>query len=94
MKKTFTSTLIMLGLLVGLSAWYVLYEQQYRPKQKEVEDGDKKLISLSSDQITEIKIEKLKNPPADGTSTPTTPSEYEVIEIKRTGKEWSIVAPV
>lgn len=94
MKKTFTSTLIMLGLLVGLSAWYVLYEQQYRPKQKEVEDGDKKLISLSSDQITEIKIEKLKNPPVDGTSTPTTPSQYEVIEIKRTGKEWSIVAPV
>jgi hypothetical protein len=94
MKKNFTSTLIMLGLLVGLSAWYVFYEQQYRPKQKEVGDADKKLISLASDQITEIKVEKLKNPPAEGASTPTPPAEYEVVEIKKTGKDWLIVTPV
>ena len=94
MKKNFTSTLVMFGLLVGLSAWYFLYEQKYRVTQKEAEDSQKKLIALNADEVSEIKLEKLKNPPPENSSTPLSNPQYESIEIKKNGKDWFITSPV
>ena len=89
-----TSTLIMAGVLIALSAWYVLYEQKYKPDQKEKEEQTKKLISLEEDQVSEVKLTKLKNPPSESSPTPVSNPEYESIELKKTGKDWFIVKPV
>jgi hypothetical protein len=94
MKKNFTSTLVMLGLLLGLSAWYILYEQKYKPEQKEKEDQSKKLVTLDADQISEFVLTKLKNPPPENSNTPVQNPDYESIEFKKTGKDWFIVSPI
>lgn len=94
MRKSFTSTLVMLGLLVGLSAWYILYEQKYKPEQKEKEDQSKKLVTLEADQINEFVLTQLKNPPPESSNTPVQHPEYESIEFKKTGKDWFIVSPI
>ena len=94
MKKSFTSTLIMLGLLTGLTAWYVLYEQKYRPEQKDQEEQSKKLISLRADQISEIKLTRLKNAPLEGSNAPLEKLEYETLQLKKLGQEWLLVDPV
>ena len=94
MKKNFTSTLVMLGLFGALAAWYILYEEQYRPKQKQAQDSEKKLISFSAEEVTELRIEKLKSPPSEGITTSNSNPVYETIEIKRNGKDWLILSPV
>ncbi len=94
MKKNFTSTLVMLSVLIGLVGWYVLYEEKYRPESKEKEEQTKKLISLDPDQVTEFRLTRLKNPPPENSTTPTLNAEYETIEVKKTGPDWFIISPV
>jgi len=79
MKKNFTSTWAMLGILIGLVGWYVLYESRYKPELKEKEDNTKKLVTLVADEVTEFKLSRGKTPS---------------IEIKKTGPDWYIVAPI
>jgi Domain of unknown function (DUF4340) len=86
MKKSFTSTFVMLGLLIGLSAWYILYEGKYRPELKDKEEQTKRLISIDSDQITEFKLASLKKD--------SKPTRYETIEITKTGPDWFIISPI
>jgi flagellar basal body-associated protein FliL len=94
MKNRFTSTLVMLGLLIGLSAWYFLYEQKYKPEQKDKEEQSKKLVALEADQVNEFVLTRLKNPPPENSKIPVQSPEYESIEIKKTGKDWFIVSPI
>ncbi len=97
MKKNFSSTLIFALVFVGLIAWYQLYEKKYRGEKKETEEKAKQLVQIKSDEIQELIVEKMKNPPADDASPAAANApapEYEVIYLKKTGDSWSLVKPL
>jgi hypothetical protein len=93
MKKSFTSTLILLGCLVAAMAWYFGYEKRLRPEEEKAEEKTKELITLDRNLIQEITIAKLTNPPADGAAAPATP-EYQTILLKKSGSDWNLVKPI
>jgi len=93
MKKNFTSTLVMLGVLSALIGWYALYEGKYKTESKEVEELTKKFVSFETDQVTEFKLFRLKNQGKENTSPSGTPV-YDTIEFKKTGPNWFIVSPI
>jgi len=95
-KKSFRSTLILLAVFVALIVWYQVYEKRVKPSQTEAEEKSKQLVTLSKDDIQEIDIERLKTPPPDDAppGTPPVSPEYVKIQLKLTGKEWNLAAPV
>lgn len=94
MNKRFLSTWILLGVLTGLILWYQLYEKRYRPQQVEAEGKEKQLISLAQNEIQELTIERMKNPPPDDSTAPVTNPEYEVFQLKKAGGQWNLTAPL
>lgn len=92
MKKSFSTTFILFLVLGGLIAWYTLYEKKYKGKLTEKEENAKKLITLKSDEIQEVTIVRMKNPPTEA-STSTAPADYETIKLTKSGTDWQVVEP-
>lgn len=92
MKKSLNTTVLLALVLVGLVAWYTLYEKRYKGKQTEKEENAKKLVTLTSDAISEVTIVRMKNPPAEG--APVENPEYETIQLVKTGTDWEVTLPV
>ena len=84
MKKNYTTTLIMAVCLVGLSAWYLIYELKFRPEGEIALEKQKQLLTFEKDQIQEITIERNK------AGTP----DYETIILKKAGNDWNLTAPL
>lgn len=96
MKKSLRTTLIWLAVFIALVAWYQIYEKRVKPQQTEAEEKTKQFVSLGKDEITELEIERLKNPPADDAApgTPPTSNEYDKVKLKLVGKDWQLAEPV
>lgn len=62
MRFRFSSTHILLLFLAGLSAWYFLYENRYKPAQKEVKAQEESLLPFSKEAITELIISNKNEP--------------------------------
>ena len=95
MRKSFNTTLIFMGILIVLMAWYLAYEKKMKPQAKEAEEKSKQFVTLDKDQIQEIVIERMTNAPAEGV-TPTANffPTYEKTDLKKTGQDWQIVSPL
>jgi len=93
MKKSFTTTLVLLGTLVALLGWYLVYEKKLRPEHEAAEEKSKELVSLDRGTIAEIAIERAKNL-VQGAKTPPQSQEYEKFALKKTGVEWTLTAPL
>ncbi len=100
MKRSYFTTLGMLGAFLLLLAWYFLYEKKYKGEFTRKEDVAKQFVTLSKDQIKELIIERQKNPPSeDAETTPEVSAnapaaQYDRIQLKRSGENWNLVAPV
>ncbi len=96
MKKSFRSTLILLGVFIALIVWYQVYEKKIKPKRTEAEEKIKEIFTLSKDDIQEIEIDRLTTPPPDTAPPGTAPisNEYSKIRLKLAGKDWNLVEPV
>src|SRR6185437_5451977 len=95
MKKSFNTTLIMLGCLVLLLGWYVGYEKKFRPQHELAEEKAKDLITLERASVGDITLERAKNALTDEKGkTAAAPAEIETIELRKNGLDWSIVKPV
>ena len=80
MKRNLIQSLIAGIVLVGLVAWYFVYEKKYRPENAASEEKAKQLTSLERESIQEIIIEKPGNIPA--------------LKLKKTGNDWHLTSPV
>jgi len=98
MKKSLTTTLILAAALLVLILWNQIYENKIRPTKDETTEKAKQLVTISQDDIHEIIIERMKNPPKENSETePKTPPqkpEFETIHLKKTGSDWSIASPL
>lgn len=94
MKKSFNSTLVLLGCLVLLLGWYVGYEKKFRVQSEQAEEKAKELVTLDRSTIMEIDLERLKNALTDAKGKTVDPSEIETIKLRRTGIDWHILAPI
>lgn len=86
MKKSFNSTLALLGVFAVLLAWYLLYEKKYKPSQTEKEEQAKTLLTTARDAIQWLTIDQLQGDPKAG--------KYRTIQLKKSGTEWHLTAPV
>src|SRR5437868_5000828 len=84
MQKSLRKTLILFVVFLGLSAWYVFYEKEAKPKKTEAEEKSKQLINLNQDEIQEFVIHRF-----DAKSTNT-----ERVKLRKSGADWNILEPV
>jgi hypothetical protein len=82
MKKSFNHTLVLLGVLVGLLAWYVFYEKKFKPAQDEKESQAKVLIPTPFASVQELQVSQ-----KDG-------DKYRELRFKKAGTDWNIISPV
>lgn len=96
MRKSFNTTLILAAVFAVLMAWYILYEKRYKLEQTTKEENTKRLVSFESEQIQEVEIHRAKNPPGESeASKPMDKApDYEIIKLKKTGSDWSLLEPV
>jgi hypothetical protein len=79
MKKGSSSTIFLLIALVGLSAWYFLYEKHFKLDKSKLEEKAKLLVPFSKEDIQELEIFHSKS---------------ETIKLQRSGQDWHLVSPV
>lgn len=96
MKKSLRSTLILTALFIGLVLWYQIYEKRLKPKGTEAEEKTKQIFALSKDDVQELTIERLVNPPKDDAppGTPPTSTDYSKVKLKLSGTDWNLIEPV
>ena len=101
MKRSITTTLVLTVVFVGLLVWNQIYENKIRPKQGEAEEKSKQLVTLTSDDIKELTVERMKNPPksegeehSESTAAASANPEIETIQLKKVGSDWTIVRPL
>ncbi len=89
MKKSLINTLVMIVILAGMVAWYLIYEKRVRPEQKIAEEKEKLLFTEKQDAIQYITISPRQPKTADA-KNPAEPT----IKLKKTGNDWSIIEPI
>jgi hypothetical protein len=94
MKRSFTTTLVLLVVCAGLIAWYAIYEKKIKKTNSDAEEKAKQLVSLDKDQIQELAIRWIKNPPDKEGPPNAPPPEIITVKLQKTGTDWNLVEPV
>lgn len=80
MRARFSSTHLLLICLAGLSAWFFLYENQYKQKQQELKTQELSLLPFEKDSITELIITQKEGP---------------AVHLKKgSEEEWLLIEPI
>lgn len=80
MRARFSSTHLLLICLAGLSAWFFLYENQYKQKQQDRKTQETSLVPFEKDSITELLI---------------TNKEGRSVHLKKgNAEEWLLIEPI
>ena len=93
MKKSFTTTLMLVAVFALLLGWYFIVEQRIRPENEKAEADAKRIVQLDSKDIQFLEIEtpkpaKIVETGKKEDNSPTT------IKLKRSGEDWFIVSPI
>ncbi len=95
MRKSLQSTLLLLGVCFALLIWFFGYEKTYRVKKDVADDKAKIIIALEKDQIQELEVERLTNPPVENQPVPANfKPVYETVKLRKSGADWNLYAPL
>lgn len=94
MKKSFMSTLTLLGVLLLLVLWYVVYEKNIKVQRKEAKENSKLVVSLDRKEIQELEIDRLSNLEELLAATSKPEPRYDTIKFRRLDKSWLITEPL